>query len=93
MRSGLEQQHDYDAARLLDLLRVRLAVVTDAQLARRLDLRAPIISKIRHRRQSVTAAFLVRVHEETGIEVAELRRMLGCRRRRWRLAPQGGPSG
>lgn len=93
MRTGpAHERGGYDAAGLLDQLRARLGVASDAQLARRLDVRAPIISKIRHRRQAVTAAFLVRTHEETGIEVGELRRMLGDRRRGWRLAPQGGPS-
>jgi hypothetical protein len=93
MRSGQEHgRDDYDATRLLDQLRVALAVATDAQLARRLAIRAPIISKIRHRRQAVTAAFLVRVHEESGIELGVLRQMLGDRRRAWRPSPQGGPA-
>jgi hypothetical protein len=93
MRSGLDHgQAAYDATRLLDQLRLALAVSTDAQLARRLDIRAPVISKIRHRRQAVTAAFLVRVHEESGIELGVLRQMLGDRRRAWRPSPQGGPA-
>lgn len=74
----------YDPNRLLDALIDRLRLKNDAALARLLGVNPPTISKIRHRRLEVGASLLIRMHEETGLNVRDLREMMGDRRRNHR---------
>lgn len=75
----------YDPSNLLDQLRTKLQLKNDAALSRLLDVKPPLLSKIRHRRQSVSASLIIRIHDTTGIAVRDLRDMMGDRRNKTRL--------
>lgn len=79
-------QQSYDPNRLLDALIERLNLKNDAALSRVLEVAPPVISKIRHRRLPVGASILIRMHEETGMSVRELRDLMGDRRKRLRIS-------
>ncbi len=70
----------YQPGRLLDSLIDRLALKNDAALSRLLEVEAPTISKIRHRRLRIGAALLLRMHEVSDLSIAELRELMGERR-------------
>jgi hypothetical protein len=94
----------YDPDRLLDELKDRLQVKTDAQLALAIDVKAPVISKLRHRVIPVTAFVLIKMHEATQLSIKELRYLMGDegrwfnewhvpappKKRDWRIAPTRG---
>lgn len=75
----------YDPNRLLDSVRDALQLTNDAALARTLQVRPPVLSKIRHRRTPVSASLLIRIHEETNFSIAKLRELLGDRRQKFRV--------
>jgi len=76
----------YDPDALLDTLIDRLNLKNDAALARALEVAPPVISKIRHQRQVVGAAMLVRMHDVTQLSIHELRSMMGDRRKSFRAS-------
>ena len=73
----------YDPDALLDALRDKLKLKNDAALARVLGMAPPSLSKIRHRQIAIGATILVRMHEESGLSIQELRRLMGDRRNRF----------
>jgi hypothetical protein len=75
----------YDPADLLDAVQERLLLNNDAQLARLLDVQPPLISKIRNRHLPVGAAFLIRLHEASGLSIVDMRRLMGDRRGRFQI--------
>lgn len=75
----------YDPNRLLDSLLERMHLKSDAALARALDVTPPAISKMRHKRIPIGASILIRIHESTGLNVRELRELMGDRRRSLRI--------
>ena len=86
----LISQQTYDPNRLLDALIERLNLKNDAALSRALDVAPPVISKIRHARLPVGASMLIRMHEETGLSIRELRDLMGDRRNRLRISEIDG---
>lgn len=82
----LLSQQTYDPNRLLDTLIERLNLKNDAALSRTLGVAPPVISKIRHGRLPVGASMLIRMHEETGLNIRELRELMGDRRNRLRIS-------
>lgn len=48
----------------------------DAALSRLMDVTPPVISKIRHGHLPVTAGFLLKAHDTSGLSIEELRKML-----------------
>lgn len=70
----------YDPNHLLDALIEKMNLKNDAALSRRLVVQPPVISKIRHRRLPVGASLLIRMHEESGLSIRELRELMGDRR-------------
>lgn len=74
----------YDPNRMLNAVIERLKLKNDAALCRVLEIQPPIVSKIRHGRVAVGASILIRLHEETGLNVRELREMMGDRRGNYR---------
>jgi len=83
--SGSQQEENFDPNRLLDALIVMLQLKNDAALSRRLGVSPAIISNIRRGRQPVGASMLVRMHEESGISIKELRAIMGDRREKFRM--------
>jgi plasmid maintenance system antidote protein VapI len=65
-----------NANRLLDMVIDRLALKNDAALSRTLAVAPPVISKLRHGRLPVGASMLIRMHEESGISIRELKDIL-----------------
>jgi hypothetical protein len=86
----LFSQPTYDPNRLLDTLLERLKLKNDAALSRLLDVAPPVISKIRHGRLPVGASMLIRMHEETGLSIRELRDLMGDKRNRLRMSNVDG---
>lgn len=83
---------DYSPDRLLDTLRENLRLKNDAQLCRFLEIAPPIVSKIRHRRLPVGASLLIRMHEASGLNIKDLRFLMGDRRAKYRISDvQGRP--
>ena len=71
----LVSQEGYDPNRLLDALIQKLGLKNDAALSRALEVRPPVISKIRHRTLPVGASLLIRMHEVTDLSIRELREL------------------
>lgn len=67
----------YTPAVLLDTMLERMGLKNDAALARTLELPPPVVSKIRHKQASVTAAILLRIHDVTRWPVNEIRALMG----------------
>lgn len=61
--------------KLLDELQKRYDIPNDRQLGLRLKLGAPIISRIRNNKNAVSSEVILRIHEELGIPVAEIREL------------------
>lgn len=62
-------------ANLIDGVIAALELKNDAALARAAQIAPPILSKVRNGRLPITASVLLRLHDATGIPVAELRGM------------------
>lgn len=80
-----EEIGGYNPDRLLDVLRENFRLKNDTELARMLEVAPQVISKIRHRRVPLGAALLIRMHEVTGLNIMDLRYILGDRRRKFRF--------
>ena len=95
--SDLLVKETYDPNKLLDALIEKMGLKNDAALSRRLEVQPPVISKIRHRRLPVGASLLIRMHEESGLSIRELRTLMGDRRGKQRISdahfkPKGEPA-
>ncbi len=75
----------YNPDRLLDVLIINYHAVNDSGLARLIEVSPPVISKIRCRRAAVGAALLIRLHETFDIDIADLRCLMGDRRKKFRV--------
>ncbi len=75
----------YDAAKLLDAVKRRVMVRHDAELARFLEVGRPLLSKIRSAQCMPSAGLMIRMHEACGMEIAEMRRIVGDRREKFRV--------
>lgn len=64
------------SGKLFDHIIENLKLKNDADLARRLKLAPPVISKIRHSRIGVSADVLVRIHERLGYDFPTMRKLL-----------------
>lgn len=87
--NNLLTNDSYDPNNLLDALIEKMELKNDAALSRRLEVQPPVISKIRHRRLPVGASLLIRMHEETGLSIRELRALMGDRREKQRISAKG----
>lgn len=77
LHGKLLERDGYSPDALLDALRTKLRLSSDAALARALEVAPPIISKIRNRHMEVTTSVLVRMHDVTQMPINELRRLMG----------------
>lgn len=84
--SKLLAKDTYDPDKLLDALIERMGLKNDAALSRALEVAPPQISKIRHRRLPIGASLLIRMHEESGLSIRELRDLMGDRREKQRIS-------
>lgn len=67
----------YNSNYLLDFVIEKLNLKNDAALARTLGITPPALSRIRHGKLPIGATILIAMHEETGMKVRELRRLMG----------------
>ena len=77
---------DFNANALLDAMLDQLGLKNDAALSRYIGVAPPVISKIRHGTLSVGASMLIRLHEESGLAIRELRELMGDRRDCFRMS-------
>ena len=61
--------------KLLDTLIKKMNLKNDAELCRVLEVQPPIISKIRHRKLTVGATILLRMHEKSELSIRELKEL------------------
>lgn len=86
----LIRQDSYNPDRLLDTVINQLRLKNDAALCRALEIAPPVVSKIRHRRLPVGASLLIRLREVTGMNIGELRSLMGDRRQKLRISDKDG---
>jgi transcriptional regulator with XRE-family HTH domain len=67
----------YAPENLMDMLQLVFRLRNDRQLAARLGVLPSQICKIRKRRAPISPAFLLNMHEETGLSVDMLRALMG----------------
>jgi hypothetical protein len=84
--TGLDFAHSYNPNRLLDTLEQWLGIDSDETLSRMLRVSPQIIRGIRSGRRPVQASILLAMAEGAGTTIDELRRILGDRRRKARMA-------
>lgn len=85
MQAQEQRLPTYDPNHLLDTLMKHLGIDNDGALARRLKVARDVINDIRAGTMPVGASMLLWIQEVSGIDVAELRRLMGDRRARYRL--------
>ncbi|MBC3874883.1 hypothetical protein [Undibacterium flavidum] len=73
----------YDPSNLLDALIKILCIKNDAALSRVLEVAPPVISKIRHKNLPIGPNLLIRMHEESGLSIREIRALMGDRRKKF----------
>lgn len=61
---------------LLDSVLLHLKLKNDAALCRVLEVKPPVISKIRHGKLAIGPLMLLRLHDRTGLSIAQLRHLL-----------------
>jgi hypothetical protein len=86
LASGKDGNPHYNPANLLDTLQRLFNVKNDRQLATKLDLQPPLLSKLRNKRIDAPPEFLIHLNEETNFSIRELRALMGDHR------PHCGPS-
>ena len=82
------EEFQYDPNNLLDTLIKTLGIKNDAALSRALEVAPPVISKIRHKILPVGPSLLIRMHEESGLSIREIRNLMGDRREKFRMPDQ-----
>lgn len=80
LRPGETDGLEYNPDRLLNALRLHFQARSDRALARRLEVDPIVICRIRNLKFPVSAALLIRMHEETGMHIRDLRELMGDRR-------------
>ena len=81
---------DYNPNRLIDTLIARMNVKNDASLAREIGVPREVISKVRHGTRPIGSSLLLKMHEASDISIAELRQLMGDRRKLWRVSSEEG---
>lgn len=61
--------------KLLDELQKRFEIPNDRQLASRLGLSTPVISRIRTGKSGVSGDVIIRIHEVLGLPIAEIKEL------------------
>jgi hypothetical protein len=80
----------YQPNHLLDTVIEQLNVGNDVELAKALSVKASMIRNIRRRSLPICGFLLIHMSEITGIDVHELRRLMGDRRGRFRIGQKTG---
>ena len=83
-----EDSTQFKPCDLLDALVKELGLKNDAALSRALELTAPLISKLRSQASPVSAFVLIRMHEVSGLGIAELRGLMGDHRKKFGVSDE-----
>lgn len=83
-RSEIDFQ--YMPSRLFDVICQTRGLKTDVELAALLGVGSAQICKVKHRVQPLSGQLLLRIHEVTGMEIGELKGLMGDRRAKHRLS-------
>lgn len=78
--------NDYDPNRLFDTLTLHLGVSGDKALSQKLNMAKSVVAGIRQKRLPFGASLIMGIHDATGISIHELKRILGDRRRKYRIS-------
>lgn len=80
----------FDPNRLFDTLQQMLDLENDEALSHVLHVEPYLIKRVRERQHPLDPSLLIRINEATGINMRDLRQMMGDRRTEYRLdaAPQ-----
>jgi hypothetical protein len=70
----------YMPSRLFDLICKRHELKTDRELAHFLGIGSPQTCRVRHGLQPLSGHLLIRIHEVTGLQIQELKVLMGDRR-------------
>lgn len=62
--------------KLLETLKEKYELKNDAEISRRLEVAPPVISRIRSGKSGVSADIILRIHENLGMPVADIRALL-----------------
>jgi transcriptional regulator with XRE-family HTH domain len=68
---------NYYPDRLLDVVAEKLGLRYDVQLCRLANINQPYVSRVRNRRQVISAEMLVALHEATDMPIRELLKLAG----------------
>lgn len=72
----MNEQTFKSAGDLLEDVKAKLQVKNDAALSRAFEVAPPVISKIRHGKLPVGASLIIKIHELTGMTIAEIKSYL-----------------
>jgi len=61
---------------MLDYLLVTYKIKNDRELAKRLNVGGPVISKIRNRKSVVGAPLILEIHDEFGLSIKEIKTLI-----------------
>lgn len=61
---------------MLDYLMVTYKIKNDAELAKRLNVKSPLISKIRNRKTPVGAGLILEIHDEFDLSIKEIKALI-----------------
>ena len=75
----------FDPNRLFDTLLHQLDLENDEALSRTLHVESYLIKRIRQRQHPLDSSLLIRINEASGINMRELRHLMGDRRTEYRL--------
>lgn len=92
-RSLILSHHLYDPDKLLSTLKQRLNLRNDTELSKALHISVALIVQIREGRRPVAGAILMVMHEASQLSIAELRALMGDRRRSCRMASRLAQAG
>lgn len=81
-----DAHEEYDPELLLNSLMERMHLTAESELAKRLRMDKRLLGQIRERRLQISGSMLIQMQEASGITIAELRRILGDKRSRSRMA-------
>lgn len=81
----------FDPNRLFDTLLQMLDLENDEALSHALHVEPYLIKRIRERQHPLDPSLLIRINEVTGINMRELRQMMGDRRTEYRLDAPAQP--
>lgn len=71
---------NYKPHKLLDHLNEVCNVLNDSQLSKRIGVGAPILCKIRSKKQTISGSMMIRIYDLTGVDVDKQRELAGIQK-------------